>query len=50
METEAHCIVPEKCQTVNVDIFVCISFRQFLKIGNFAFVKNCAFTITASLG
>ena len=33
--------------TVNVDIFACINFREFMKIGNFARIKIC---ITVSLG
>ena len=35
---------------MNVDIFVCIHFCGFLKMGKLACIKNCVFTITASLG
>ena len=36
--------------TVNVDIFVCINFREFTKIGNFVCIKICILSITGSLG
>ena len=35
---------------MNVDIFVCIHFCGFLKMGNLVCIKNHVFTITASLG
>ena len=36
--------------TVNVDIFTCIHFHGYFKMGNFACIENRVFTITASLG
>ena len=35
--------------TVNVDIFACIDFRGFMKIGNFACIKICVLCIIGSL-
>ena len=35
--------------TVNVDIFACINFREFMKMGNFACIKTRVLSITVSL-
>ena len=36
--------------TVNVDIFACINFRGFMKIGNFACIKIRVLCVNGSLG
>ena len=36
--------------TVNVDIFACIHFRGFMKMGNFACIKIRVLCIIGSLG
>ena len=36
--------------TVNVDIFACINFRGFMKMGNFACIKIRVFSTNGSLG
>ena len=36
--------------TVNVDIFACINFRGFMKMGNFACIKIRVFSTNDSLG
>ena len=36
--------------TVNVDIFACINFRGFMKIGNFACIKIRVISTKGSLG
>ena len=36
--------------TVNVDIFACINFRGFVKMGNFACIKIRIFSTEDSLG
>ena len=36
--------------TVNVDIFVCINFHRFMKMGNLACIKIFVLNITGSLG
>ena len=36
--------------TVNVDIFACIDFRGFMKLGNFACIKICVLCIIGSIG
>ena len=36
--------------TVNVDIFACINFQGFMKIGNFVCIETRALSITGSLG
>ena len=38
------------CNTVNVDIFACIHFREFIKLGNFACIKIRVLCIIASIG
>ena len=35
--------------TVNVDIFACINFHGFMKMGSFAFIKICVLIIIGSL-
>ena len=35
---------------MNVDIFACINFRVFMKMGNFACIKICVLSIFDSLG
>ena len=35
--------------TVNVDIFACVNFREFPKIGNFARINLSVFDIFASM-
>ena len=35
---------------MNVDIFACIDFRGFMKMGNFACIKICVLSIIGSLG
>ena len=39
-----------KLSTVNVDIFACINFRGFMKIGNFACINIRIFSTNSSLG
>ena len=39
----------EKKNTVNVDIFACIHFREIMKMGNFASIKIRVLSITGSL-
>ena len=36
--------------TVNVDIFACIHFRGFMKLGNFACIKIRVLCMIASIG
>ena len=36
--------------TVNVDIFMCINFRGFMKMGNFVSIKIRVLSIYGSLG
>ena len=36
--------------TVNVDIFACINFHRFMKMGNFACIKIPVFDANDSLG
>ena len=36
--------------TVNVDIFTCINFRGFMKMGNFACIKISVLSVIGSLG
>ena len=36
--------------TVNVDIFACINFRGFMKMGNFTCIKIHVFSSNDSLG
>ena len=38
------------CTTVNVDIFACINFCGFMKMGNLACIKIRVLSITGSLG
>ena len=40
----------EYLNTVNVDIFACIKFRGFMKMGNFACIKIRVLCIIGSLG
>ena len=35
---------------VNVDIFACMHFRRFMKMGIFAWIKICVLRINGSLG
>ena len=42
--------LPVSCNTVNVDIFACIHFRGFMKMGHFACIKIRVFSIIISLG
>ena len=35
---------------MNVDIFVCINFRGFMKIGNFTYIKIRVLGMKGSLG
>ena len=44
------CALLSLITTVNVDIFVCINFREFIKIGNFACTKIRVLSIIGSLG
>ena len=36
--------------SVNVDIFACINFRGFMKMGNFAWIEIRVFSTNDSLG
>ena len=36
--------------TLNIDIFVCIHFRGFMKMGNFAWIKIRSLRKTPSIG
>ena len=40
----------ENMNTVNVDIFACIHFRGFMKMGNFACIKIRILCTIGSLG
>ena len=50
-ERTLHCIISsvDPGYTVNVDIFACINFRAFPKIGNFARIYFRVFDILASM-
>ena len=37
-----------KANTVNVDIFACMNFYVFMKMGNFTWIKICVLSITGT--
>ena len=43
-------VASDTLYTVNVDIFACIHFRGFMKMGNFAWIKIRVFSTNDSSG